>query len=114
MKNKTIKKGKMSETYKRATLNYANPRANATWPPRNNKYTLPDFNNAIREIANTTGCPIIEFDKDGITGNNFYTEGYIQDSQTNPTHPTQKGHWVMAVKAWRDLKDSLPLEEYKL
>jgi hypothetical protein len=22
--------------------------------------------------------------------------------------------WVMAVKAWRDLKDSLPLETYEL
>lgn len=54
------------------------------------------MNNAIREIANTIGCGLIEFDKDGITFKNCYSGGYVTDSSTTPTHPNSKGHFVMA------------------
>lgn len=72
------------------------------WPTRNNAFTLPDINNVIREIANVTGCPLIEFDKDGITFENCYPT-YISDSSTTPTHPNGNGHRVMAEKAFADL-----------
>ena len=73
------------------------------FPTRNGQYTLPQMNDAIRQIANTMGCGIIEFDKDGITFENCYIEGYIDDSAEHPTHPSRKGHLVMANKAATDL-----------
>lgn len=69
------------------------------FPTRNGLYSLPDMNNAIRDIANKMGCGIIEFDKDGITFENCYLEGYITDSATIPTHPNSKGHAQMAKRA---------------
>ena len=73
------------------------------WPTRNLAFTLPDINNAIREIADTTGCGLIELDKDGITFQNCYSGGYITDSETTPTHPNSKGHRVMGEKATAEL-----------
>ena len=90
-----------------ATLNVFKRVIYDLWPTRNYAYTLPDFNNKIREIADTCGCPVIELDKDGITWQNCYSEGYITDSATTPTHPNQKGHWVMGIKAAADLNYSL-------
>ena len=74
------------------------------FPTRNEHYTLPEMNDAIREIANTMGCGIIEFDKDGITFENCYSGGYITDSATIPTHPNSKGHAVMAQRAIVDMR----------
>lgn len=82
--------------FKRITYN--------VFPTRNAYYTLPEMNNAIREIANVMGCGLIEFDKDGITFENCYDGGYITDSATTPTHPNSKGHAVMADKAIADLR----------
>lgn len=65
--------------------------------------TLPMYNNAIRAAANYLGCGVIEFDKDGITFENCYVDGYITDSSAHPTHPNNKGHKVMGNKAMRDL-----------
>ena len=73
------------------------------WPTRNNAFTLPDLNNVIREIANETGCGLIELDKDGITFENCYPT-YISDSSSTPTHPNGNGHRVMAEKAVADLR----------
>ena len=73
------------------------------FPTNNGLNTLPQYNNAIREVANFMGCGLIEFDKDGITFENCYTEGYITDSPTTPTHPSNKGHILMYNKALTDL-----------
>lgn len=73
------------------------------FPTNNGLNTLPQYNNVIREIANYMGCGIIEFDKDGITFENCYSEGYITDSPTTPTHPNDKGHAVMGRKAIADI-----------
>ena len=77
-------------------VNYSN------FPTNNGTVTLPQYNNAIREIANQMGCAIIEFDKDGITFENCYPT-YISDSATIPTHPNATGHSIMADKAIVDL-----------
>ena len=82
----------------------------AHFPTNNGINTLPQYNNAIREIADLMGCGVIEFDKDGITFENCYTEGYITDSATMPTHPCDKGQKVMGMKAIADLtKQYVPL-----
>lgn len=74
------------------------------FPTNNGLNTLPQYNNAIREVADYMGCGLIEFDKDGITFENCYSEGYITDSADTPTHPSDKGHLVMGRKAIADLK----------
>lgn len=74
------------------------------FPTNNGLNTLPEYNNAIREAANFFGCGLIEFDKDGITFENCYSGGYITDSSTIPTHPSDKGHYVMGRKAIADIK----------
>ena len=76
----------------------------AHFPTNNGDCTLPQYNNAIREVADYMGCGLIEFDKDGITFENCYSQGYITDSATTPTHPSEKGHYVMGRKAIADLK----------
>ena len=81
------------------------------FPTRNGIYTLPQINNAIRDIANTMGCGLIEFDKDGITFENCYSGGYITDSATEPTHPNTKGHTVMAEKAIENIQYLLRVEK---
>ena len=73
------------------------------FPTRNGTNTLPEFNNAIREVSNQMGCGLIEFDKDGITFENCYPT-YISDSSTEPTHPNPSGHDKMAVKAEINIK----------
>ena len=74
------------------------------FPTNNGLYTLPQMNKAIREIADFFGCGIIDFEKCGITFENCYSEGYITDSATTPTHPSDKGHLYMGFQAIRDLK----------
>ena len=72
------------------------------FPTNNGVNTLPQYNNAIREVADYMGCGVIEFDKDGITFENCYPT-YISDSATTPTHPNDNGHLVMGKKASLDL-----------
>ena len=86
------------------TLNVFKRMTYDVFPTRNEYYTLPEMNNVIRDIANTMGCGLIEFDKDGITFENCYADGYITDSSTMPTHPNSKGHAVMADRALADIK----------
>lgn len=74
------------------------------FPTNNGINSLPQYNNAIREVADFMGCGIIEFDKDGISFENCYSEGYITDDASIPTHPTDKGHKVMGNKAISDIK----------
>lgn len=81
-------------TFKR--INYSNP------PVNNGRNTLPQWNNAIREVADYMGCGIIEFDKDGITYENIYPT-YASDSATTPTHPNDNGHLLMGERAIKDL-----------
>ncbi len=76
----------------------------SAFPTNNGTNTLPEFNNAIREVADMMGCPVIELDKDGITFENCYSSGYITDSSTNSTHPNTKGHYIMAKKAIADVR----------
>lgn len=101
----TIKK--LRETYPDAmiflcTLNVFKRVSYASWPTKNGTNTLPEYNNAIRAVADFTGCGIIEFDKDGITFENCYSSGYITDSATTPTHPNDKGHKMMGIRALQD------------
>ena len=87
-------------------INYSN------FPTNNGINTLPQYNDAIREIADFMGCKLIEFDKDGITFENCYSEGYITDSSTTPTHPSTKGHYTMYLQALNDLsKNSIFVNE---
>lgn len=74
----------------------------AHFPTNNGLYTLPQLNNAIREVADFFGCGLIELDKCGITFENCYNR-YISDSATTPTHPNNRGHAVMAARALNDL-----------
>ena len=81
------------------------------FPANNGINTLPQYNKAIREAADYLGCGLIEFDKDGITYENCYTGGYITDSSTIPTHPSDKGHRIMGERAVLDLKRQyVPME----
>lgn len=101
----TIKK--IRETYPRAeviccTLNVFKRVVYDHFPTRNGINTLPEYNNAIREIADMMGCKVIEFDKDGITFENCYPT-YISDDATIPTHPNVFGHQKMAEKAIIDI-----------
>ncbi len=74
------------------------------FPTNNGINSLPQYNNAIREVADFMGCGVIDFDKDGITFENCYSQGYITDSSTTPTHPSDKGHKAMGLKAIADMK----------
>ena len=105
----TIKK--LREAYPDATiylctLNVFKRINYAHFPTNNGINTLPDYNNAIRKAADFFGCGLIEFDKDGITFENCYSGGYITDSSTIPTHPSDKGHAVMGRKAIADIRAS--------
>ena len=101
----TIKK--IRERYPKAiiiccTLNVFKRINYSEFPTNNGVNTLPEYNNAIREVANYMGCGLIEFDKDGITFENCYPT-YISDSATIPTHPNAVGHAKMAEKAYKDI-----------
>ena len=85
------------------TLNIFKRNYYSHFPTNNGINTLPEYNNAIREVANMMGCGLIEFDKDGITFENCYPT-YISDSSTEPTHPNPTGHTAMAEKAVIDIK----------
>lgn len=85
-----------------ATLNEFKRITFDRFPTRNGQYTLPDMNNAIRDIANRMGCGIVEFDKDGITFENCGVE-YQMWPSSSPTHPYPNGHAVMAKKALSDI-----------
>lgn len=86
-----------------ATLNVFKRVNYAQYPTNNGYNTLPQYNDAIRRTAESLGCHVIEFDKDGITFENCYSGGYITDDPTMPTHPSDKGHLVMARRAMIDL-----------
>jgi len=89
-----------------ATLNIFKRVVYDRFPTRNGIGTLPQYNDAIREVAEYMGCNVISFDKDGITFENCYTGGYITDSETTPTHPNDKGHAVMGQQAIKDLQST--------
>lgn len=88
------------------TLNFFKSGNVSKYPPNNGTYTLIDYNNKIREIADIMGCGIIELDKDGITYENCYPT-YISDSSTTPIHPNTTGHKVMGERALRDVRYTL-------
>ena len=103
----TVKK--LREAYPNATIFLCTlnvfKRVNYSHFPTNNGInSLPQMNDAIREVAGFLGCGVIEFDKDGITFENCYSGGYITDSSTTPTHPSSKGHAVMGQKAIADIE----------
>lgn len=78
------------------------------FPVHNGLYTQPQFNKAVREVADFFGCETIDFDKDGITYENMYPT-YISDSAQIPTHPNNLGHATMGLKAIKDLDAKLDL-----
>lgn len=87
------------------TLNNFKRLNRAVFPVHNGVYTIPEMNNAIREIANMMGCHVVEFDKDGITYENInHGDGYVKDGDDIPTHPNEAGHAVMAQRAYQDTK----------
>lgn len=97
---------KLKEAYPKAqiflaTQNFIKRVVYSSFPTRNTINTLPQYNKAIRDTANYFGLPLIEFDKDGLdfwsANNEYYQDG------TAYTHPTTKGHAVMAQRAEKDL-----------
>lgn len=79
-------------------------RSNATeFPTRNPAFTLPELNDAIRKVATTMGCDVINFDRTGITVENCYPT-YIDDSLEMATHPNNNGHELMARRALADIR----------
>ena len=89
------------------TCNVFKRKIYSSFPTRNNYFSLPQMNNAIRQTADFFGCHLIELDKCGITWENCYSEGYITDSSTKPTHPNTKGHQLMGKQAISDLLNRL-------
>ena len=85
------------------TLNVFKRSTTTKWPTNNGTYSIPDYNDKIREIANIMGCGLIEFDKDGITYENCYPD-FISDSASAPIHPNTNGHRVMGEKAVTDIR----------
>lgn len=67
------------------------------FPTNNGINTLPEYNKAIRTIADFTGCITLDFDKDGITFEN--AADYLLDG----THPNNTGHRAMGNKAIADM-----------
>ncbi len=102
----TIKK--IRTTYPRArivlcTCNVFKRSNYSHFPTHNGYFSIPQMNNAIREVADFFSCHLMELDKCGITWENLYDEGYVTDSATKPTHPNASGHWLMAQQAINDL-----------
>ena len=83
--------GGLREAYPNAriilcTLNSFKRVGYSHFPMNNGINSLPEYNNAIRAAADFFGCGLIELDKCGITFENCYSEGYIVDSASIPTH----------------------------
>ena len=76
------------------------------FPVNNGLYSNPQLNDALREAANFFGCHTIDLDRNGMTFENIYPE-YIEDSAITPTHPNNKGHWMIARQAIIDLESKL-------
>jgi lysophospholipase L1-like esterase len=99
---------KLREAYPKAVIVFATlnvfKRVNySEYPTNNGVNTLPQYNDTIRKTAESLGCYVIDFANDGITFENCYSGGYITDSATTPTHPSDKGHAVMGKRALLDL-----------
>lgn len=106
----TIKK--IRAAYPRArivlcTCNVFKRSSYTNFPTNNGQFSIPQMNNAIREVADFFGCHVIDLDKCGITFENCYKEGYITDSSVTPTHPNSSGHALMARQAINDLLNKL-------
>lgn len=67
------------------------------YPSNNGMYTLPMYNDAIREVAKFMSCGLIELDKDGI---NWYN---ISNYKADLTHPNEAGQEIIGKKAAIDL-----------
>lgn len=86
-----------------ATLNFFKRVNYSSFPVNNGINTVPQYNQAILEVANYMGCEVIEFDKDGITFENCLSAPFYNDSVEHPTHPNAKGQTMMANRAIIDL-----------
>lgn len=107
---------KIRTTYPRArivlcTCNVFKRSNYSHFPTHNGYFSIPQMNNAIREVADFFGCHVIELDKCGITWENCYSEGYITDSSTKPTHPNTSGHALMGQQAISDLVSRLHIAD---
>lgn len=103
---------KIRETYPHAqvvlcTCNVFKRSNYNNFPTNNGQFSIPQMNKAIREVADFFGCHVIDLDKCGITFENCYSEGYITDSATTPTHPNATGHAMMGRQAICDLVNKL-------
>lgn len=99
---------KMREAYPQAvivfcTLNVFKRVNYEAYPTNNGINTLPQYNDIIRRTAESLGCYVIDFANDGITFENCYSSGYVTDNSDHPTHPSNKGHLLMAKRAMLDL-----------
>ena len=72
------------------------------FPVNNGINSAPQYNDAMRKIADFFGCHLIEFDKDGITFENVADYSRSSDGAT-PTHPTNDGHKILAQQAITDI-----------
>lgn len=89
------------------TLNFFKRVNYSHFPVNNGINSVPQYNQAILEVADFMGCEVIEFDKDGITFENCISGEYYGDSNVHPTHPNAKGQTIMANRAMLDLNNKL-------
>lgn len=66
------------------------------FPPINSNYSLPQFNNAIRNVAEYNSCGIINMDK-------VLTWGRMEELTADNTHPNNYGHHEMFRQAMKDI-----------
>lgn len=83
------------------TMNHFKRGSSGAFPIHNGLHSLPEYNNAIREVADFMGVDVIELDKDGITFQNTSDESpYFPAGDL--THPNGEGHLMIAKKAIKD------------
>lgn len=75
---------------------------NSNYPLRNSSGTLAQWNNAIRKVAEFTGCGVIDFGSGGFSF--FNCQIYYPEAPTTGVHPYRDGQAVMGNRAIADLK----------
>lgn len=77
------------------TLNYFKRINVDSFPVNNGTNTLPEYNNAIKEVCELMGVEVIPFHTSAVNHYNIYPK-YASDSSTNPTHENITGHSELA------------------
>jgi lysophospholipase L1-like esterase len=84
------------------TLNHFKRVNFTTFPVHNGLHSLPEYNNAIRQVCDFMGVDVIELDKSGITFQNNIAGNALFPS-ADPVHPNGAGHKYLFEKARKDL-----------